>query len=129
MGIFNPRRSTAIGLGGISPVAGAAVGGLFGGGKPDPRYSTMPAGRTIVKGGMDTQAPVAAGTPDVTLKDKAALAAIRAGQSFNAGMQPAAPAGRQGLGGMFGAAMRRGRIAGYADGGKVINRKPNGKRC
>ena len=150
--IFNPRRSTAIGLGGISPVMGGAVGGLFGGNDKKPRYTQLPTGRTIVKGGMDTQGPIAAGAPaTVTMKDKAALAAIQAG-AIQPGPAPTVPqqGGFGGLGGMLGAAMQRrmqpqpygrptgytflgggpqGRIAGYADGGKVVNRKPNGKRC
>lgn len=144
-GLFNPRRSTAIGLGGISPVMGAAVGGLFGSDKK-PRYSALPQGRTIVRGGADIQAPGAVG-PDVTLKDKAMLAQIKGGQPVAAPAQAAAPAGGGGFGSLLNRAanniaQQRAAAApaqpaapsttwgrGYSDGGKVFHRKPNGKGC
>ena len=82
------------------------------------------------------QLPAPAAPTGMSQQMASALAAARArSQQLSATPRPAAPASvapatntgivpQQMLGQMAGV-----RLPGYADGGKVINRKPNGKRC
>lgn len=167
----NARRDTAVAIGGINPIAGGALGGLFGGGgkpgnlgktgtrvpdwqrgvpgagvNPAAAQNPMnnPQAQARAQGGragmfaglmqqMQQQRQPRQGNPMMPADMPQRLAAARAQRA--ALTQPSGggqmyAGGTPGFYGPGGAGVApQGRVAGYADGGKVINRKPNGKKC
>lgn len=146
--LVDPKRDSAVALGGLNPIAGGALGGLFGGrsrpGNLGPTGTRVPDWQRGVKGaGVN---PAAAQNP---MNNPQAAAAQRGGlfgrvgqmagqvvQQRNAsgpsGMLQGIAARRAALnggGGPAGVPPQAGQVRMYSDGGKVFDRKPNGKRC
>lgn len=102
-----------------------------GGGPKLPKNMPPAMAEAFMRHFGNKQAPQAApqAAPQGGLRGMIQGIAARRGQVM--GAAPAAPptatGGMPRMGG--GAATPQPRLAGYADGGKVINRKPNGKRC
>jgi hypothetical protein len=106
----------------------AKIAGMFGGmngAGARPMNPRMPAGigqRLQAARAQRSALASGAGAPSGGFR-ATALKAAQAAQASRGAMRPPPVAG--GGGGMA----PQGKIAGYADGGKVVSRKPNGKAC